>query len=82
MMGGICRATAPRPAHVRPAPRTDRGSTARTTHVRRRGDAARGVLSRGEHREVWASGGALPRVEEASGRRAGTTVEGRPAHGR
>jgi hypothetical protein len=30
------------------------------------GDAARGVLGRGECREVWASGGARPRAVEAS----------------
>jgi hypothetical protein len=68
---GICRATAPRPAHIRPAPRTDRGSATRTTRVQRRGGAVRGVLGRGECREVWASGGARPRAEEASGRCAG-----------
>jgi hypothetical protein len=79
--GSICRATAPRPVHVRPAPRTDRGSAALKARVRRRGDATRGVLGRGEHREVWASGSARPRADEASGRRAGMAIEGRATRG-
>jgi hypothetical protein len=77
--GGIRCATAPRPTHVRPAPRTDRGSAARTARVRRRGVATRGVLGRGARRGVWTSGGARPRAEKSSERRAGTAVEGRPA---
>jgi hypothetical protein len=46
------------------------------------GGAVRGVLGRGERREVWASGGAQPRAEEASGRRAGHGHRGSAGAGR
>jgi hypothetical protein len=60
-----------------------RGRTGGPLRARRvyGGVAARFEASwgRGECREAWASGSARPRAEESSGRRAGTTVEGRPA---
>jgi hypothetical protein len=52
--GGIRCATAPRPTHVRPAPRTDRGSAARTARVQRRGSRRLG--------QRRASGGVGPRA--------------------
>jgi hypothetical protein len=79
---GSRRATAPRPARVRPAPRTHRGSTARTAHVQRTGDAGRGVSGEGEHWEAgpWAVHG-LWRCS-ASGRAWGRGRRGPAAHRR
>jgi hypothetical protein len=42
-MDGICRATAARPARIRPAPRTDRESAARTARYGGVGGVARGA---------------------------------------